>query len=192
MISSFRRLLIAATLVAVGLAAHGADMPRVRLETSLGPIVIELDRARAPATVDNFLAYVADGFYDGTVFHRVIADFMIQGGGFTPELERKGTRTAIRNEAGNGLSNVRGSIAMARTSQPHSATAQFFINVEDNPNLDFRAPTQSGFGYAVFGRVVEGMDVVDAIRKVPTGARGPYRDVPTTPVVIERAVLLEE
>jgi peptidyl-prolyl cis-trans isomerase B (cyclophilin B) len=158
----------------------------------MGAIIIELDPERAPATVKNFLQYVKDGHYDGTIFHRVIPKFMIQAGGFTPEFKEKPTRPPVRNEADNGLKNTTGTVAMARRSDPHSATAQFFINVSDNPFLDFRYPTQQGYGYCVFGRVVEGMDVVRRIAGVATGVGpGPHRDVPLQPVVIERATVLE-
>ncbi|MDW8479389.1 MAG: peptidylprolyl isomerase [Xanthomonadales bacterium] len=180
-------ILLALTL-AVPAGAESVD-PRVVLVTNLGEIVIELDPHRAPKTVENFLAYVREGHYDGTIFHRVIDGFMIQGGGFTADFRLKPTRPAIPNEANNGLSNLRGTVAMARTREPHSATSQFFINVVDNPRLDY-VSDQSGhtWGYAVFGRVVAGMDVVDKIRKVPTGPGGPFAtDVPQTPVVIERA-----
>ena len=176
--------------------------PRVKLETSKGAIVLELDAAAAPKTVENFLAYVRQGHYDGTIFHRVIPNFMIQGGGFTPAMEQKPTGKPIPNEAGNGLKNLRGTVAMARTSKVDSATAQFFINLVDNPYLDHRDDTPSGFGYCVFGRVVEGMDVVDAIAAVPTGVRRvtdprtgravPFKDVPVEPVVILRAQVLGE
>ncbi len=165
--------------------------PRVRLETSMGDIVLELDRDKAPRTVDNFLRYVQDGFYDGTIFHRVVRNFVIQGGGYTTALQKKATRPPIRNEADNGLRNRRGTIAMARTSEPHSATAQFFINVADNGLLDHVEPTRRGWGYAVFGRVVAGMDVVDRIQRTPTGRVGPFRrDAPLRPVVIRRAVVV--
>lgn len=166
---------------------------RVALRTSLGQIVLEVDAAKAPVSATNFLQYVRDGHYNGTIFHRVIDGFMVQGGGFTADLQQKPVRAAIANEANNGLSNVRGSVAMARTSEPHSAQAQFFINVVDNPRLDF-VSEQNGFtwGYAVFGRVVEGLDIVDQIRAVPTAAQGPFaKDVPVTPVVIESAEVLE-
>ncbi len=155
--------------------------PIVVITTSLGAITVELDPEHAPITVENFLGYVRDGFYDGTVFHRVIKDFMIQGGGMTPDLSQKGTKPPIKNEAANGLGNVRGSIAMARTGVVDSATSQFFINVVDNAFLDHRSPDPAGYGYAVFGRVTDGMDVVDAIRVVKTGGQ----DVPVEPVVIE-------
>jgi len=169
--------------------ANAAEMPRVRLLTSMGEIVLALDADKAPKTVDNFLGYVKKGFYDGTIFHRVIDDFMIQGGGFNRDFDKKMTRPPISNEADNGLKNDRGTIAMARTGDPHSATAQFFINVKDNPNLNHTAKSQRGWGYAVFGRVVEGMDVVDRIRVVATTTRGYYRNVPVDPVIIESAVV---
>jgi cyclophilin family peptidyl-prolyl cis-trans isomerase len=166
--------------------------PRVLIKTSLGDITVELNAEKAPKSVENFLQYAKDGFYNGTIFHRVIDNFMIQGGGFTPDLRQKPTRPSIPNEAKNGLSNKRGTIAMARTPDPNSATAQFFINLVDNRNLDFvsdeRAET---WGYAVFGQVVSGMDVVDKIKAVPTGPKGPFRsDVPTADVVIEKVEIL--
>ncbi|WP_126444794.1 peptidylprolyl isomerase [Sulfuricystis multivorans] len=159
----------------------------IKLTTNLGTITLELDAEKAPKTVANFIDYVKAGHYDGTIFHRVIDGFMIQGGGFLPGMKQKPTNAAIENEAANGLKNQRGTIAMARTSDPHSATAQFFINVADNDFLDFRAPSGNGWGYCVFGRVVEGMDVVDAIRRVKTGNRGFHQDVPVEDVVIEKA-----
>jgi len=173
-------------------AAHADDnKPKVRLQTNMGDIVLELNRAKAPRTVENFLAYVNDGFYNGTVFHRVIDGFMIQGGGFTQDLQQKSTRAPIPNEADNGLKNDRGTIAMARTNDPDSATAQFFINVVNNDFLNYRDKTIRGWGYAVFGKVVQGMDVVDRIRKLPTGPSGPFRqDVPKTPVVIQSASVI--
>jgi len=164
--------------------------PRVRIVTSLGDIVLELDREKAPKSVENFLNYVREGFYDGTIFHRVIDGFMVQGGGFTQDFQKKSTRTPVENEADNGLKNLKGTVAMARTNAPHSATAQFFINVADNGFLNHTSPTSRGWGYAVFGKVVEGMDVIDKIRKTPTGSGGPFRsDVPRTPVVIEKVIL---
>ena len=164
------------------------DRPHVTLDTNRGTIELALFPDSAPATVDNFLGYVDSGFYDGTVFHRVIEGFMIQGGGFDASLARLETRAPVRNEADNGLGNRRYTIAMARTNAPHSATAQFFINVADNRNLDHTAPTPRGWGYTVFGEVVDGRDVVDAIAEVPTGATGPFgSDVPRDPVVIEAA-----
>ena len=166
-------------------AAYAADaLPVVTFETTKGNIDIELYPAEAPKTVENFLAYVKAGQYDGTIFHRVIPDFMIQGGGYTPDMTEKDTRAAIQNEADNGLKNERGTIAMARTGDPHSATAQFFVNVKDNAFLD-AANSPDGNGYAVFGRVVAGMDVVDKIRAVPTGPG----DVPLQPVTIKTATL---
>jgi peptidyl-prolyl cis-trans isomerase B (cyclophilin B) len=158
----------------------------ITLHTTYGDIVLELDAEKAPITTANFLAYARDGFYDGTIFHRVIDNFMIQGGGFTPDMQQKPVREPIRNEADNGLRNATGTIAMARTGEPHSATAQFFINVSDNDFLDHRAPTAQGWGYAVFGRVVAGMEVVEKIKGVKTGRTGFHQDVPTESVVIER------
>lgn len=169
-----------------------ATGPRVALHTNLGDIIVELEAAKAPLSSENFLTYVKDGYYNGTVFHRVIDNFMAQGGGYTTDLQPKPTRAPIQNEAGNGLSNLRGTLAMARTGEPHSANSQFFINLVDNPRLDY-VSDQNGmtWGYAVFGRVVEGMDVVDKIRAIPTHGQGPFRtDVPTQPVVIERAEVL--
>ena len=162
------------------------------MKTSMGIIVVDLYPAKAPQTVANFLQYVKDGYFDGTIFHRVIPGFMIQGGGFTPDFEQKPTRAPVKNEAGNELKNSAGTIAMARTPDPHSATAQFFINVADNKALDFRFPTQEGYGYCVFGKVARGMDVVQRIAKVETGP-GPasHRDVPVKPIVIESARLIE-
>ncbi len=178
--------LLATTTLAFTVHAQGTN-PRVKLATSLGDIVIELDAAKAPKTVENFLQYVNDKHYDGTVFHRVIDGFMIQGGGFTPDMVQKATRTPIPLEARNGLKNDRGTIAMARTSNPNSATAQFFINVVDNANLN--APAPDGHGYAVFGKVVAGMDVVDKIRTVPTTNRGMFQNVPAAPITINKATL---
>ena len=167
-------------------------MPSVLLKTNHGDITLQLDAAKAPKTVENFLAYVKSGHYDGTIFHRVIDNFMIQGGGMTPGMKQKPTMAEIENEANNGLKNVTGSIAMARTSDPHSATAQFFINVNDNDFLNHTAPNAQGWGYAVFGKVSDGMDVVDAIRKVPTGSSGFHQDVPKEDVTILEATILEE
>jgi len=167
------------------LAANAAN-PQVEMKTTLGSLTIELYPDKAPRTVDNFLQYVNSGFYDGTIFHRVIDGFMIQGGGFTGDYKQKPTRSTIDNEAANGLANETGTIAMARTPDPHSASAQFFINVADNRFLDYRAPTVRGFGYCVFGRVVKGMDVVNRIAKLETGQGGPFaRDVPRQTVTIE-------
>jgi peptidyl-prolyl cis-trans isomerase B (cyclophilin B) len=159
----------------------------VRLHTSLGVITLELDADKAPKTVANFLAYVKAGHYDNTVFHRVINGFMVQGGGFEPGMRQKPTQAPIENEAGNGLKNDRYTVAMARTSDPHSATAQFFINVADNAFLNHSAPTAQGWGYCVFGKVVEGHDVVDQIKGVTTTRLGMHQDVPQQDVVIERA-----
>ena len=159
----------------------------VKLHTSLGTLTLELDAEKAPKTVENFLQYVRDGFFDGTIFHRVIDGFMIQGGGFEPGMSQKATRAPIENEAANGLKNETYSIAMARTPNPNSATAQFFINVANNSFLNFTAPTPQGYGYAVFGKVVEGMDVVDKIKKVKTGNRAGHQDVPLEDVVITQA-----
>jgi cyclophilin family peptidyl-prolyl cis-trans isomerase len=166
----------------------GASSPRVHLETSKGVIVLELDPKAAPKTVENFLSYVRDGFYDGTIFHRVIKGFMIQGGGFTEDMQQKSTHAPITNEADNGLQNKRGTVAMARTMDPHSATAQFFINTVDNSFLDHKGKTSNGWGYCVFGKVVEGMNVVDVIESVSTTSKAGQRDVPATPVTIERAI----
>jgi peptidyl-prolyl cis-trans isomerase B (cyclophilin B) len=162
----------------------------VKMETSAGTIAIELDEAQAPESAKNFLAYVAKGHYDNTVFHRVIKGFMIQGGGFEPGMKQKGTDAPIRNEANNGLKNKKYTLAMARTNDPHSATAQFFINATDNAFLDFTAETSQGWGYAVFGRVVEGTEIVDAIEKVRTGRKGFHDDVPLDDVVIQRAYVV--
>lgn len=171
---------------AVGQATPGTANPTVLMKTSLGEITIELDPVRAPETTKNFLAYVNDKFYDGTIFHRVIPNFMIQGGGFTKDMTQKSTRPPIRNEAGtSGLKNVTGTIAMARTSDPNSATAQFFINTKDNAFLDHRNETPQGYGYAVFGKVVAGMDTVKKIEAVETTTRMPHQNVPVNPVVIE-------
>jgi len=159
--------------------------PVVVMKTSKGTMTIELYADKAPATVENFLGYVDENFYDGTIFHRVMPGFMIQGGGFTPDMKQKATHAPVRNEADNGLKNTRGTLAMARTSDVNSATAQFFINVVDNAFLNHRGKTPEGYGYCVFGKVTDGMDVADAIVAVPTGTRGPHENVPTTPVVIE-------
>jgi peptidyl-prolyl cis-trans isomerase B (cyclophilin B) len=159
----------------------------VKLHTNHGTITLELDAVKAPKTVENFLAYVESGHYDNTVFHRVIGGFMIQGGGFEPGMRQKPTRAQIENEANNGLKNERYTVAMARTSDPHSASAQFFINVNDNRSLDHSAPTSRGWGYCVFGRVVDGTDVVDKIKAVKTGDRGGHQDVPVEDVLLQRA-----
>jgi cyclophilin family peptidyl-prolyl cis-trans isomerase len=164
--------------------------PMVEMRTSLGTMKVELYPDKAPKTVENFLQYAREGFYDGTVFHRVISGFMIQGGGFTPDMSEKETRAPIENEASNGLKNVRGSLAMARTGDPHSASSQFFINTVDNPFLDFQDESVRGWGYAVFGKVVEGLETLDAIKKVSTGSRDGQDDVPLDPVVIESVRIL--
>jgi peptidyl-prolyl cis-trans isomerase B (cyclophilin B) len=178
---------IAAVLAAVGGCGSSSSSATqvVVMETSLGTVKIELFEDKAPITVKNFLDYVDAKFYDGTIFHRVIPDFMVQGGGFEPGMKfEKPTRATIKNESSNGLSNERGTLAMARTPAPHSASAQFFINVKNNPFLD-RAKAQDGFGYCVFGKVVEGMDVVDRIKEVKTGTRGEHDDVPLEDVIIK-------
>lgn len=172
---------------ALGLA-HSADMPQVSLKTSMGEIVLELYPEKAPKSVANFLQYVKDGHYNGTIFHRVIEDFMIQGGGFDRNLEQKPTRAPIESEAKNGLKNVTYSIAMARTGAPHSATAQFFINTNNNRQLDY--PSQDGWGYAVFGKVIKGTEIVDKIKTVPVSSQGMYQNVPVKAVVIESAALI--
>lgn len=186
------RLTLLCVLLALSLSLAIAEepAPRVRLVTTLGDIVLELNREKAPKSVANFLAYVQEGFYDGTIFHRVIDGFMAQGGGFTQDFQKKPSRALVENEANNGLKNLNGTVAMARTNAPHSATTQFFINVADNGFLDHRSPSPRGWGYAVFGKVIEGMDVVDKIRRSPTGSGGPFhKDVPRTPIIIERATL---
>jgi cyclophilin family peptidyl-prolyl cis-trans isomerase len=179
-----KRLLIfvAALLVA---ASALAQNPLVEMKTSRGVITIELYPEKAPKTVANFLQYVKDGFYEGTIFHRVIDGFMIQGGGFDRDMRQKPTKAPIENEAGNGLRNDVGTLAMARTSNPNSATAQFFINLKNNDFLNFREPSPQGYGYAVFGRVVQGMDAVRSIAKVPTGTLGQFENVPREPIVIQ-------
>jgi len=189
-------LRILAFVLALGAAAlaHAAEQknPHVVLQTSMGNITLELYPENAPKTVENFLRYVRDGHYNGTIFHRVIDGFMIQGGGFTRDMKEKPTRESIRNEAGNGLRNAIGMVAMARTADPHSATAQFFINLASNDFLDFKAPTADGHGYAVFARVSDGLDVVRRIAKVPTKAGPPpHKDVPVQRVIIQRAEVVE-
>jgi len=190
----FFRYLAPLLLAVLSFSTHaegGNALPQVKLETNYGNIIIELNAEKAPITVANFLSYVNDGFYDGTIFHRVIKDFMIQGGGFTEEFVQKTPKAAIQNEANNGLSNVRGSLAMARTGDPHSATAQFFINTVDNNFLDFRGESGAAWGYAVFGQVIEGMEVVDAIRAVSTGSQNGHGDVPNEIVMINTATVVE-
>ena len=167
-------------------------MKKATIETSMGSITVELDDAKAPVTVKNFLDYAASGHYDGTIFHRVIDGFMIQGGGFTKAMDQKPTKAPIKNEASNGLANKRGTIAMARTMVVDSATSQFFINLVDNDFLNFRAPTPQYYGYAVFGKVTDGMDVVDRIAKVKTGCFGPHQNVPEQPVTIKGVTVVEK
>jgi peptidyl-prolyl cis-trans isomerase B (cyclophilin B) len=180
--------LLAMPLFIQNLSAAGN--PTALIHTSMGNIKLELDAENAPVSVENFINYANSGFYDGTIFHRVISYFMIQGGGFTPEMEKKATAEPIANEAGNGLQNLRGTVAMARTNDPHSATAQFFINTQDNPSLNFGGGTNSrNWGYAVFGKVIEGMKVVEDIRFVETITKPPFSDVPKVPVVIESIVI---
>ena len=172
-------------------ASATAGSPAVKLETSMGDIIVRLDGAKAPETVANFLNYVKSGHYDGTIFHRVISNFMIQGGGMTPDMKEKGTQKPIKNEAANGLKNKKYTVAMARTNDPHSATSQFFINVKDNDFLDYKAPSGQGWGYAVFGKVLKGQDVVEKIKGVATGNRGMHQDVPREPVIIKKATVIE-
>lgn len=169
-------------------------MPAVHvlMTTTVGPLTLELDADNAPKTVDNFLSYVADGFYDDTIFHRVIHNFMIQGGGFTADMQQKPTHAPIENEANNGLENQRGTIAMARTQDPHSATAQFFINVQDNDFLNHTGENMQGWGYAVFGKVTEGDDVLDKIRAVQTGSQAGHQDVPVEPIIIESVAIISD
>ena len=177
-------VLLATSLFTSNLSAQGN--PTAVIRTSLGDIQLELLADKAPVSVENFISYAKSGAYDGTIFHRVIPNFMIQGGGFTPDMEKKATREPIPNEAGNGVSNDRGTVAMARTNHPHSATSQFFINTQDNPNLNYTGETDSrAWGYAVFGRVTGGMNVVDEIRSVETTRKPPYSDVPVEAVIIE-------
>jgi peptidyl-prolyl cis-trans isomerase A (cyclophilin A) len=175
-------------MFALAVAAGPAHAQKVRFNTSMGDFVVELDAAKAPVTVKNFVEYVKAGHYNGTIFHRVIENFMIQGGGMTADMSEKSTRAPIALESSNGLVNARGTVAMARTMNPNSATAQFFINVKDNAFLD-KANARDGNGYAVFGKVVAGMDVVDKIKAVPTGNKGGHQDVPLAPVVIKKATL---
>lgn len=168
------------------------DMPIVQFDTNMGTITLELNEQAAPVTVANFIDYVESGHYDGTIFHRVIDGFMIQGGGMDANMNEKRTGTPIKNEADNGLKNDVGTIAMARTSDPHSATAQFFINVKNNDFLNYSSPSPQGWGYAVFGKVIDGMDVVNQIKDVPTGRYGYHADVPTTPIVINSAKVIQK
>ena len=188
------RILLMALMLVLGSASAADEAggnPRVVLETSAGNITIELAATEAPLSVANFLQYVQAGFYSGTIFHRVIPDFMIQGGGFTADMTQKETRSTVRNEAGNGLKNLRGTVAMARRAEPDSATAQFFINLTGNDFLDHQNDTPAGMGYAVFGHVTEGLEVVDKIAATTTTSVGPMSDVPAQPIVIKRATLKE-
>jgi cyclophilin family peptidyl-prolyl cis-trans isomerase len=185
-----RRLAVALSLVLAAAHAALAADPRVELRTNQGTIVIELYSGKAPKTVANFLQYVKDGHYNGTVFHRVIPGFMIQGGGLDKDMREKATRAPVENEAANGLKNDYGTVAMARTPDPHSAKGQFFINVKDNAFLNFREPTPQGYGYTVFGKVVSGMDVVEKIARVPTGDARGHQNVPRDPVIIESAAVV--
>ena len=164
----------------------------VLMTTTVGPMTLELDADNAPKTVENFLSYVAGGFYDGTIFHRVINNFMIQGGGFTADMQQKTTQAPIENEANNGLKNQRGTIAMARTQDPHSATAQFFINVQDNDFLNHTGENMQGWGYAVFGKITDGDDVLDKIRAVQTGSQAGHQDVPVEPIIIESVAIISD
>lgn len=187
------QILLFTLVLTCATSVFAAEAPRVLLETSLGTIELELDAEKAPLSTENFLGYVRDGYYDGLIFHRVIPTFMIQGGGFTQEMQKKETRAPIKNEATNGLRNDRGTVAMARTGVVDSATAQFFINVVDNGFLNHRSTNPREYGYAVFGKVISGMDVVNKIRNVPTGRAGPFpRDVPQEMVVITRASVVGE
>ena len=190
-IISIAALIIMVTTSSATASEKKKENPEITLETTKGKIVLQLDQEKAPNTVSNFLDYVKSGHYNGTVFHRVIKGFMIQGGGFTSDMRQKSVKDPIKNEADNGLKNKRGTIAMARTPNPHSATAQFFINTVDNPFLDHKSKDMRGWGYAVFGKVIEGMEVVDAIASVKTGTKGIHQDVPIEPVVILKATVKE-
>ena len=189
LIFSFLCLITPLSAFAGGQATTGDKTVTVRMITNKGEIVLELDAEKAPATVENFVSYAKSGFYDGTIFHRVIPGFMIQGGGFEPGMKEKDTQAPIKNEADNGLKNDLGTIAMARTPDPHSASSQFFINAKDNDFLNYSAPTAQGWGYCVFGKVTEGMDVIKAIEKVSTGNSGGHGDVPVDDVVIEKVTI---
>ena len=183
-------LLVTLTVISGPAWAKG-NHPMIKLETSMGNIVLELDAENAPKSTENFIQYVKDGSYDGTIFHRIIDGFMVQGGGFDETMVQRPTREPIENEADNGLKNDKYTIAMARTGEPHSATAQFFINVNDNAFLNHSAKTMQGWGYAVFGKVVEGTEIVDVIKSVPTGTYGFHENVPTEPVIIKKATVIE-
>ena len=190
-IISIAALIIMVTTSSATASEKKKENPEITLETTKGKIVLQLDQEKAPNTVSNFLDYVKSGHYNGTVFHRVIKGFMIQGGGFTSDMQQKPVNDPIKNEADNGLKNERGTIAMARTPNPHSATAQFFINTVDNHFLDHKSKDMQGWGYAVFGKVIEGMEVVDTIAGVKTGTKGGHQDVPIEPVVILKATVQE-
>lgn len=183
-------LMLSLSLLASKVEAAPKDQPVVKIETNMGNIVVELDESKAPLTTQNFLKYVESGHYEGTIFHRVIRDFMIQGGGLTSDMKDKPTRAPIKNEANNGLHNRKYTIAMARTSDPHSATAQFFINTANNSNLDYRGSNEQDWGYAVFGRVISGKEVVDKIERVATTSRGMHKDVPISPIVIRKISIM--
>lgn len=191
--TALARVAAGVILAALLTAARGEDGPRVEISTNLGDVVVELRPDKAPATVARFLHLAETGFYDGTIFHRVIPGFMVQGGGFTPEYAPREAEETIENEADNGLSNVRGTLAMARTEDPHSARNQFFVNLADNTFLDHSSRTRRGWGYAVFGQVVAGMEVIDRIAELPTGAAGPFTaDAPEQPVIIKRIRRIHE
>ena len=179
-------------ILATSETTMAAGKPIVTFKTNMGDFTVQLEPERAPKTVANFLEYVRDGHYDGTIFHRVIAKFMVQGGGFLPNLQKRVTRGPITNEANTGLKNERGTIAMARTADPHSATAQFFVNVIYNRFLDHTAKTLQGWGYTAFGRVIDGMNIVGRMARVKTGTKGPYSDVPNDPIIIEKATVISE
>ncbi len=188
----FSMMLLLTTTLSFATENKMSDTPsKVKLTTSLGEIIIQLNPEKAPISSANFLTYVNEGFYNNTIFHRVIPGFMAQGGGFDTDFNQKAVHDPIKNEANNGLLNKRGSIAMARTNVPDSATAQFFINYKDNASLNHTSPTPSGWGYAVFGEVIEGMDVVDAMAKQPTGNRGGHQDVPKTDIIVEKAEVIQ-
>ena len=182
-------LVMVSVMVTSSFSEKASGNPVVVIKTSVGDITVELFQNKAPKSVENFLAYAESGYYNGTIFHRVIKGFMIQGGGFTPDMTRKPTKSPIQNEANNGLKNTRGTLAMARTSDVNSATSQFFINTVDNTGLDYRGSTPDAYGYAVFGKVTDGMDVVDKIERTATGTKGSYRDVPLQTVLIQSVTL---